>query len=150
MPRSVDVIVRNDVVEVAKAGDKCTFIGTFVVVPDVAQLMRPGAVKSFQHRSGPAGGRGTGEGVTGLKALGVRDLTYRTAFLACTVQPDSPMEDEDAANAMDAKDQEEILAMSRCVACTQFLAPALKLSPAHMFQSPNLLGTLLLTIVFMQ
>ena len=27
------------------------------------------------------------EGVRGLKALGVRDLNYRTAFLASTVQP---------------------------------------------------------------
>lgn len=25
------------------------------------------------------------EGVSGLKALGVRELTYRTAFLACSV-----------------------------------------------------------------
>jgi DNA replication licensing factor MCM6 len=29
------------------------------------------------------------EGVTGLKALGVRDLTYKLAFLACMVQPAS-------------------------------------------------------------
>ena len=27
------------------------------------------------------------EGVTGLRALGVRDLNYRLAFLACSVQP---------------------------------------------------------------
>ena len=27
------------------------------------------------------------DGVRGLKALGVRDLTYRMAFLACTVTP---------------------------------------------------------------
>lgn len=27
------------------------------------------------------------EGVRGLKTLGVRDLTYRLAFLACTVTP---------------------------------------------------------------
>ena len=27
------------------------------------------------------------EGLTGLKDLGVRDLTYRLAFLACTVEP---------------------------------------------------------------
>lgn len=29
------------------------------------------------------------EGVRGLKTLGVRDLTYRLAFLACTVMPSS-------------------------------------------------------------
>lgn len=30
------------------------------------------------------------EGVRGLKALGVRDLHYRMAFLACSVQPTNP------------------------------------------------------------
>lgn len=30
------------------------------------------------------------EGVRGLKALGVRDLTYRMAFLACHIQPATP------------------------------------------------------------
>ena len=30
------------------------------------------------------------EGVRGLKALGVRDLTYRLAFLACSVQQTQP------------------------------------------------------------
>lgn len=30
------------------------------------------------------------EGVRGLKALGVRDLTYRLAFLACSVSSSNP------------------------------------------------------------
>lgn len=30
------------------------------------------------------------EGVRGLKALGVRDLTYKMAFLACTVSSGNP------------------------------------------------------------
>ena len=42
MPRTMDVIVRNDLVERAKAGDKCTFIGCLIVIPDVAQLALPG------------------------------------------------------------------------------------------------------------
>lgn len=41
------------------------------------------AVRDTQNRSGDA------TGVTGLKALGVRDLTYRLAFLACMVTPDT-------------------------------------------------------------
>ena len=28
----------------------------------------------------------TGEGIRGLKALGCRDMTYRLAFLSCSVQ----------------------------------------------------------------
>lgn len=30
------------------------------------------------------------EGVSGLKALGVRDLNYRLSFLACSVQSSAP------------------------------------------------------------
>ena len=33
-----------------------------------------------------AADRSGGEGVRGLKALGVRDLSYKLAFLACSVQ----------------------------------------------------------------
>jgi DNA replication licensing factor MCM6 len=45
--------------------------------------VRPVAMRDNQNRSGDA------SGVTGLKALGVRDLTYRLAFLACMVTPDT-------------------------------------------------------------
>ena len=88
MPRSLDVILRAEVVERAKAGDKAVFTGTFIVVPDVSQLGLPGVNTEMMRDA--AGGRGQGGigsfGVTGLKALGVRDLTYKTAFLACMVQ----------------------------------------------------------------
>jgi DNA replication licensing factor MCM6 len=35
MPRCVDIILRNEIVESAKAGDKVVFTGTLLVVPDV-------------------------------------------------------------------------------------------------------------------
>jgi DNA replication licensing factor MCM6 len=35
MPRCIDVILRNEIVESAKAGDKVVFTGTLLVVPDV-------------------------------------------------------------------------------------------------------------------
>ena len=35
MPRSMDVIVRHEVVDRAKAGDKCTFTGTLIAIPEV-------------------------------------------------------------------------------------------------------------------
>ena len=74
--------------ERAKAGDKCVFTGTFIVVPDVSQLNIPGGNKAELMREANkagAGGPGAvgGGGVTGLKSLGVRDLQYKTAFLAC-------------------------------------------------------------------
>ncbi|KAI0233957.1 MCM DNA helicase complex subunit mcm6 [Massospora cicadina] len=86
MPRSFDVIVRNDMVERAKPGDKATFTGTLIVVPDVSQLNSPGVKASSQRASGVRSREGFGgDGVAGLKALGARDLTYRLAFLACNV-----------------------------------------------------------------
>lgn len=87
MPRSLDVILRGELVERAKAGDKCVFTGTFIVVPDVSQLNVPGGNKSELTRANKSGANGAssvgGAGVTGLKSLGVRDLQYKTAFLAC-------------------------------------------------------------------
>ncbi|TIB32440.1 hypothetical protein E3P86_03153 [Wallemia ichthyophaga] len=84
MPRSLDVILRGETVEKAKAGDKCTFTGTFIVVPDVSQLGIPGVNTELMREN--SGGRTDNQGVTGLKALGVRDLQYKTAYLACMVQ----------------------------------------------------------------
>jgi len=102
MPRSVDVILRHGAVERAKAGDKCTFTGTLVVVPDVSQLLKSGKVPVSGRRGG-SDSRGA-DGFTGLKDLGVRDLTYRTAFLASSVQRDGSQrlgsaEDADGDNA---------------------------------------------------
>ena len=89
MPRSLDVILRSEMVERAKAGDKCVFTGSFIVVPDVSQLGLPGGNKAEMQREANRGNQATGgvggNGVTGLKSLGVRDLQYKTAFLACMV-----------------------------------------------------------------
>ncbi|KAH9947165.1 MCM-domain-containing protein [Amylocystis lapponica] len=89
MPRSLDVILRSELVERAKAGDKCVFTGTFIVVPDVSQLGLPGGNSAQLMREASRGTNSAsavgGAGVTGLKSLGVRDLQYKTAFLACMV-----------------------------------------------------------------
>lgn len=44
----------------------------------------PGAKADLgsRHKKGDQG-----EGIKGLKALGVRDLNYRMAFLACSIAP---------------------------------------------------------------
>ena len=88
MPRSMDVIVRNEMVERAKAGDKCVFTGTLIVVPDVSAFRTPGTSVETQRDTTVRSKEGiANEGVTGLKSLGVRDLTYKLSFLACMVQP---------------------------------------------------------------
>ncbi|KAL1968020.1 hypothetical protein VTN77DRAFT_2437 [Rasamsonia byssochlamydoides] len=89
MPRTMDVIVRGEMVDRAKAGERCIFTGTLIAVPDVSQLGLPGVRPEATRDNGAfRGGDVGGGGVTGLKSLGVRDLTYRLAFLACMVTPD--------------------------------------------------------------
>ncbi|KAI9362463.1 MCM2/3/5 family-domain-containing protein [Zopfochytrium polystomum] len=84
MPRSMDVIVRNEIVERAKAGDAVIITGCPIVVPDVSQLIgnRVEVARDDRGRSGD----GFNEGVTGLKALGVRDLTYKLTFFGCFIR----------------------------------------------------------------
>jgi DNA replication licensing factor MCM6 len=82
---------------------RCIFVGTLIVVPDVSKLKNradgPGMRRSGRRRED-----GGGEGVTGLKALGVRDLTYRIAFLACSVtSADGSLRDEDTKEDIQAQ-----------------------------------------------
>lgn len=90
MPRTMDVILRGEMVDRAKAGERCVFTGTLIVVPDVSQLGLPGVRPEAVRDNGAFRGNEVGGGgVTGLKALGVRELTYRLAFLACMITPDT-------------------------------------------------------------
>ena len=38
IPRSLEIVLRAEAVEMVQAGDKCDFIGTLIAIPDVAQL----------------------------------------------------------------------------------------------------------------
>lgn len=88
MPRTIDVILRGEIVDRAKAGEKCVFTGALIVVPDISQLGLPG-VRPEATRDNKNAPRGVeNAGISGLRALGVRDLTYRMAFLACMITPD--------------------------------------------------------------
>lgn len=89
IPRNFDVIVRGEAVETAQPGDHCDFIGTLIVVPDVAVLAAPGVKAQTKGRT-----RGreevSADGLRGLKSLGVRDLTYKLAFLATSICSSNP------------------------------------------------------------
>ncbi|NXB79712.1 MCM6 factor, partial [Donacobius atricapilla] len=147
IPRSVEVILRAEAVESAQAGDKCDFTGSLIVVPDVSQLATPGLLllsTSVRCRAGsccpdsisPAGlraetgSRVTGtegyesEGIRGLRALGVRELSYKLVFLACYVAPTNPrfggkeLRDEEQTaesikNQMSVKEWEKVFEMSQ-------------------------------------
>ncbi|XP_060533041.1 DNA replication licensing factor Mcm6 [Cylas formicarius] len=87
IPRSLEVILRAENVETVQAGDRYDFTGTLIVVPDVGAMSIPGARTQIEsrHKHGDEA-----EGIRGLKVLGVRELHYRIAFLACSVQPTNP------------------------------------------------------------
>lgn len=78
IPRSFDVVVRGaDQVECIQPGDQCDFIGTLLAIPDVGQMMSGimGTSTVSRDMSGESG-------VTGLKSIGVREMTYTMAFWA--------------------------------------------------------------------
>lgn len=123
IPRSVEVILRAEIVETVQAGDRYDFTGTLIVVPDVGSLQFPGAKADLGSRHKP-GEAAAMEGVRGLKALGVRDLNYRMAFLACSVQatssrfggtdmPLSEITEEDMKRQMTQGEWNKIYEMSR-------------------------------------
>ena len=90
MPRSLKVVLRNEMVEAVKPGDKVSVTGALIVVPEVGQYSRGGVVVSDQGgrrvaRGAGGGAGGGGQGVKGLRELGVRELNYSLVFLACHV-----------------------------------------------------------------
>lgn len=62
------------------------FTGTVVAVPDVMALTSPGERAECRREAPQRKNGGVQEGVKGLKSLGVRDLSYRLAFVANSVQ----------------------------------------------------------------
>ncbi|XP_053675858.1 DNA replication licensing factor Mcm6 [Anopheles nili] len=122
IPRSVEVILRAELVETVQAGDRYDFTGTLIVIPDVGALQLPGAKAEIGSRH--KHGDNAAEGIRGLKALGMRDLNYKMAFLACSVQvtssrfggTDRPMSEvtsEDMKKHMTDAEWNKVYEMSR-------------------------------------
>ena len=89
MPRSLDLILRNSLVERVKPGDQIVATGTLIVVPDAfAYAPRETVISRGRQAQGVSlGSAGTaGEGVAGLLGQGVKLLTYKTAFLCSSVR----------------------------------------------------------------
>ncbi|MBA0614399.1 hypothetical protein Godav_014700 [Gossypium davidsonii] len=106
--KSLDVILRHEIVELARAGDAVVFTGTVVVIPDILALASPGERaecrrEASQRKSSTAGQ----EGVRGLRSLGVRDLSYRLAFIANSVQGADGGKDVDIRNRKKAGDEDD-------------------------------------------
>lgn len=84
LPRSIDVIVRGEVVDSAQPGDDVIFVGTLLAVPFGYSMSRPG--EKFQLNKKVSNVRMKGQismqGITGVKNFGSQDLNYRFIFLA--------------------------------------------------------------------
>uniref|UniRef100_A0A8C9S716 DNA replication licensing factor MCM6 n=1 Tax=Scleropages formosus TaxID=113540 RepID=A0A8C9S716_SCLFO len=123
IPRSIEVILRAEAVEMAQAGDRCDFTGTLIVVPDISALALAGTRAETSSRiTGKEGFEA--DGIQGLKALGVRELSYWLVFLASHVAPTNPwfggkelcQEDqmaESVKNQMTAQEWEKVFEMSQ-------------------------------------
>lgn len=77
MPRSIDIVLRHEAVELAKAGDCSVFTGTLVVVPDVSQLSSAGGRAQMNTR-GPQ--RTEGYSSVSRKPQSLPDVLYDTAL----------------------------------------------------------------------
>jgi DNA replication licensing factor MCM6 len=90
MPRSIDVIVRDETCERCKPGDKVKITGCLIVVPDVPSMMNPAELKTQDRRNLATRRDGTygSDGVRGLKSLGNRDLVYKMSFFGVFVDED--------------------------------------------------------------
>ena len=90
LPRSLDVIIRGEMVEAVRPGDKVVFTGCLIVVPDMGAFSAPGEKTLLQSKGTSGNAAATGRGVTGVRATGARELHHKLAFLANNVQVRAP------------------------------------------------------------
>ncbi|KAK9989538.1 hypothetical protein SO802_029777 [Lithocarpus litseifolius] len=108
LPRSLDVILRHEIVEQARAGDTVIFTGTVVVIPDIMALASPGERAECRREAAQRNNSAVGnEGVRGLRSLGVRDLSYRLAFIANSVQIADGRRNTDIRNRKKDADEDD-------------------------------------------
>ncbi|KAJ9697356.1 hypothetical protein PVL29_009252 [Vitis rotundifolia] len=108
LPRSLDVILRHEIVEQARAGDTVIFTGTVVVIPDISALASPGERAECRREAPQRKNSAVGhDGVRGLRALGVRDLSYRLAFIANSVQISDGRREADMRNRKKDADEDD-------------------------------------------
>lgn len=81
----MDIIIRNEMVETVRPGDKAVFVGSIIVIPDMAAFAVPGERTLLQAKGAPSSAP-PGKGVSGISTVGARELHYKLAFLASNVQ----------------------------------------------------------------
>lgn len=110
MPRSIDVILRGDIVDEAKPGDRTIFTGTLIVVPDVVQLLKVGEKQQMTNVDGQGARNTEGktmDGVAGLQKTGVKDLSYKLVFIANSVHAHDSRFGQRSPSAADDDEENE-------------------------------------------
>lgn len=134
MPRSIDMILRHELVDTAKPGERLVFTGTLIAVPEVASFLTPGERQQMSLKHDGQRGRDRSlDAVTGLKSLGVRELNYKLVFIANSVNKYSAFnyrEEDNEVTELSLADQEKIeklrvepdlySRMARCISPTVF------------------------------
>lgn len=105
LPRSMDIIMRGELVDVANAGDKLEVCGYLAVVPDVASTLAKGVVPKIILQDQARAGRqemDASNNLGGVAGQGVRDLSCKTVFITTgvriknqAVERDEPAENDD-------------------------------------------------------
>ena len=80
--------MRGECVDIPKPGDRAVLTGRLVVVPDIVQLLKPGDKVTSSNVDTAKMKRNaarTLDGVSGLRKIGVKDLSYKMVFIASSV-----------------------------------------------------------------
>jgi len=85
MPRSVDVILKNKAVDTLKPGDRVILTGTLIVVPEANKLIKPGFPIYKEKQVIQKSRLDTKDKIKGLKDLGVKELSYKLAFITQSI-----------------------------------------------------------------
>ena len=109
MPRAIDVVLRHEIVDGAKPGERLVFTGMLAVMPDYVSMLTPGERQQMKMRGeGVRPQDRSLDSVSGLKALGVKDLSYKLIFVANSIRHvnEKDRREEDEAFQLTQDDRE--------------------------------------------
>eukprot|EP00917_Polyrhabdina_sp_WS-2016_P025072 GHVP01054031.1.p1 GENE.GHVP01054031.1~~GHVP01054031.1.p1 ORF type:complete len:788 (+),score=148.91 GHVP01054031.1:3-2366(+) len=81
MPRTIEIIARNELVEQVKPGDRIEVTGSLIVIPDISAISPRGISCRVEKNSSVRG-----DSVGGLKESGVKEITYKMVYAASSFQ----------------------------------------------------------------
>uniref|UniRef100_A0A3B0NAX9 DNA replication licensing factor MCM6 n=1 Tax=Theileria annulata TaxID=5874 RepID=A0A3B0NAX9_THEAN len=90
MPCSIDVIMRNKLVDSVNAGDRVQISGSLIVVPDIPSMLNATQLGEVAKKVMRQGAKRfetflLSQGITGIRGVGVKQLNHKLSFLATHV-----------------------------------------------------------------